>query len=31
MENQTEIITKESKPSLLGMFTSPGEQFERIK
>ncbi|WP_045516396.1 Yip1 family protein [Neobacillus niacini] len=31
MENQTEIITKEQKPSLLGMFTSPGEQFERIK
>jgi hypothetical protein len=31
MENQTEIITKEPKPSLLGMFTSPGEQFERIK
>ena len=31
MENQTEIVTKEKKPSLLGMFTSPGEQFERIK
>jgi Yip1 domain len=31
MGNQTEIITKELKPSLLGMFTSPGEQFERIK
>ncbi|MEH7013866.1 Yip1 family protein [Neobacillus niacini] len=31
MENQTEIITKEQKPSLLGMFTSPGEQFQRIK
>jgi hypothetical protein len=31
MENQTEMITKEQKPSLLGMFTSPGEQFERIK
>lgn len=31
MESQTEIITKEQKPSLLGMFTSPGEQFERIK
>ena len=31
MENQAEIITKEQKPSLLGMFTSPGEQFERIK
>src|SRR3954447_24490489 len=31
MENQTEIITKEQKPSLLGMFTSPSEQFERIK
>jgi hypothetical protein len=31
MESQTEIITKDQKPSLLGMFTSPGEQFERIK
>jgi hypothetical protein len=31
MENQTEIITKELKPSLIGMFTSPSEQFERIK
>ena len=31
MGNQAEIITKEQKPSLLGMFTSPGEQFERIK
>ncbi|MEH6995957.1 Yip1 family protein [Neobacillus drentensis] len=31
MENQTEIITKGQKPSLLGMFASPSEQFERIK
>ncbi|MFP7295850.1 Yip1 family protein [Neobacillus niacini] len=31
MENQTEMITKQQKPSLFGMFTSPGEQFERIK
>lgn len=31
MENQTEIMTKKQKPSLLGMFTSPSEQFERIK
>lgn len=31
METQTEIITKVPKPSLLGMFTSPGEQFEKIK
>ncbi|MEH7255397.1 Yip1 family protein [Neobacillus niacini] len=31
MENQTEIVTNGKKPSLLGMFTSPGEQFERIK
>ncbi|MFH7818394.1 YknW family membrane protein [Neobacillus thermocopriae] len=29
MEVQTEL--KKENPSLLGMFTSPGEQFERIK
>ncbi|MCM3767478.1 Yip1 family protein [Neobacillus niacini] len=29
MEMQTEI--KKEHPSLIGMFTSPGEQFERIK
>jgi hypothetical protein len=29
MEMQTEI--KKENPSLLGMFTSPGEQFERIR
>jgi hypothetical protein len=31
METQKEMITKVPKPSLLGMFTSPGEQFERMK
>ena len=31
METQTEMITKVPKPSLLGMFTSPEEQFERMK
>ncbi|MEH7246399.1 Yip1 family protein [Neobacillus niacini] len=31
MESQTEIVTKGKNPSLIGMFTSPGEQFERIK
>jgi hypothetical protein len=31
MEVQTELNTKDQKPSLLGMFTSPGVQFERIR
>lgn len=31
MEVQTELSTKDQKPSLLGMFTSPGVQFERIR
>lgn len=31
MELQSEKVTKKESPSLLGMFTSPGEQFKRIK
>jgi hypothetical protein len=31
METQTEMNVQKPKPSLIGMFTSPGEQFERIK
>lgn len=31
MEMQADKVTKKESPSLLGMFTSPGEQFKRIK
>ncbi|ETI69471.1 Yip1 family protein [Neobacillus vireti] len=31
MEMETELTTKKESPKLLGMFTSPGLQFERIK
>ncbi|MFF2446121.1 Yip1 family protein [Neobacillus sp. NPDC058068] len=31
MEIETELTTKKESPKLLGMFTSPGLQFERIK
>ncbi|WP_235714567.1 Yip1 family protein [Neobacillus dielmonensis] len=31
MEMQTEVKTKKESPSLFGMFTSPSEQFIRIK
>ncbi|MFZ7944222.1 MULTISPECIES: Yip1 family protein [Bacillaceae] len=31
MELEKDMIVKKENPSLLGMFTSPGQQFERIK
>lgn len=31
MEVQTDVKTTKQKPKLFGMFTNPGEQFERIK
>lgn len=31
MENQTEVVTTKQRQALFGMFTNPGEQFERIK
>lgn len=31
MEIQADVHTKKEKPSLFGMFTSPGVQFERIR
>lgn len=31
MELEKEVSTPKENPSLLGMFTSPGQQFERIR
>lgn len=31
MELQKEVIVKKEKPRLFGMFTNPGQQFERIR